>query len=177
MSRVESAQLLPHVLRDFEGWLLERGCFAGGGSPTQAQQTFAPLSWTNWDLQVQLVTTDIFRTSSRIPPAQFITEMHPTFWMCTSLSSSNSLCCTSKMLLVLVLVLMLVSLAGLSTSNGGLPGVVQESELKWRQVKRVPWLRRWINLKARSCCNWCAHLHQLNRSPCTLGYGATSPLM
>jgi len=75
-SQVESAQLLPHVLRDFEGWLLERGCFAGGGSPTQAQQTFAPLSWTNWDLQVQL-----------------------------------------------------------------------ESELKWRQVKRVPWLRRWINLK------------------------------
>ena len=52
---MEHAQSLEHVLRDFEGWLQQHGCFAGG-SPLQPHQTFAPVTWTNWDLQVQLVS-------------------------------------------------------------------------------------------------------------------------
>lgn len=74
-AQVDNAQPLERVLAQFQDWLTLQGCFAKA-SPLQSTQCFALVTWTNWDLQIQL-----------------------------------------------------------------------DAELKWREIKKLPWLRRWINLK------------------------------
>lgn len=65
-NRVDSAPPLDHVLKEFQAWLTSHGCFQNA-SPLTAVQSFAMVTWGNWDLQIQLESEMKWRRMERVP--------------------------------------------------------------------------------------------------------------
>jgi hypothetical protein len=151
-----------------QAWLTSHGCFQNA-SPLTAVQSFAMVTWGNWDLQIQLVSAQQYRAAHAALPlllARLATaDGAPCPYRCVPSLQSNYVHRKSF--------LQLLRIGEWSTFIKGcatIPhrivnqnhselcdGCGQESEMKWRRMERVPWLRRWINLKVStqydsSCC-------------------------